>query len=196
MLSTMLDGDDLILWRDAPIIVYSNTIKDAINLQATLVFAKQTSQQVHWYHAIGMYKGLPISDDAITELLDTLPSNKTGGHVGMLLLVLGMPMVIMENFDVTGGVANRSTGILCHVRYCLGNNGKRYLTSCIIELPDFTGGALPHLPLWHIPVISNEVEMNAVELGDCLCKLLAQIDPFLSTTPPPLVITIGHQPEN
>ena len=37
---------------------------------------------------------------------------------------------------------------------------------------------------------------TSVKLGDCLCKLLAQIDPFLSTTPPPPVITIGHQPEN
>ena len=42
---------------------------------------------------------------------------------------------------------------------------------------------------------SDKVQANAVvKLGDCLCKLLAQIHPFLSTTPP--VITIGHQPEN
>ena len=48
------------------------------------------------------------------------------------------------------------------------------------------------------PSSSSEIPISPsciVELGDCLCKLLVQIDPFLSTTPP-LVITIGHQPEN
>ena len=103
-----------------------------------------------------MYKGLPISDDAITELLDMLPSNKTGGRVGALPLVLGMPVVITENFNVAGGVVNGNTSILCHVHYCLGDDGKRYLTSCVIELPDFTGGALPHLPPQHVPVIVEQ----------------------------------------
>ena len=43
--------------------------------------------------------------------------------------------------------------------------------------------------------LSDITTNHTVKLGDCLCKLLAQIDPFLSTTPPP-VIAIGHQPEN
>ena len=37
------------------------------------------------------------------------------------------------------------------------------------------------------PSSSSEIPISpscVVELGDCLCKLLAQIDPFLSTTPP------------
>jgi len=29
--------------------------------------------------------------------------------------VLGMPVVITENFDVAGGIVNGSTGILCKV---------------------------------------------------------------------------------
>ena len=41
----------------------------------------------------------------------------------------------------------------------------------------------------------EEEEEDGVKLGDCLCKLLAQIDHF-SQLPPPPVITIGHQPEN
>ena len=161
MLSGALDGDDLDSWRDAPVIVYSNAIKDAINLQATLSFARKTGQQVHWYHALDTYKGLPVNDDAIIDLLDTLPSNKTGSRLGALPLVLGMPVVITENFDVAGGVVNGSTGILRHIRYRLGDNGKRYLTSCIIELPDLTGATLPHLPPKHVPVIPNDVEMNS-----------------------------------
>ena len=139
MLSTALDGDDPSSWRDVRIVVYSNAIKDAVNLQATLAFARRTGQRVHWYHALDTYKGLPINDNALVELLDTLPSNKTGNRVGALPLVLGMPVVIMENFDVASGIVNGSTGILRHVRFRLGDDDKRYLTSCIVELPDFTG---------------------------------------------------------
>jgi len=161
MLSTALDADDLSEWRDVRIIVYSNAIKDAINLQATLAFARRTGQQVHWYHALDTYKGLPINDNAVVELLDTLPSNKTGNRIGALPLVLGMPVVITENFDIASGVVNGSVGNLRHVRYRLGDDGKRYLTSCIVELPDFLGEALPHLPPKYVPIIPNEVEMKS-----------------------------------
>jgi hypothetical protein len=146
-----LHGNDQNLWRDAPIVVYSNAIKDAINLQATLAFARRTGQQVYWYRAVDTYKGLPIDDDAIIELLDTLPSNKTGGRVGALPLVLGMPVVVTENFDVQGGVVNGSTGTLRHIRYRSDDDGKRYLTSCVVELPDFTGETCSHtchLSMW------------------------------------------------
>lgn len=161
MLSNVLNGDNLGSWTDAPVVVYSNAIKDAINLQATLAFARRTGQQVHWYHAVDTYKGLAIDDDAITELLDTLPSNKTGGRIGALPLVLGMPVVVTENFDVAGGVVNGSAGVLRHVRYNNGDDGKRYLTSCIVELPDFTGDDLPHLPPKHVPILPNDTEMRS-----------------------------------
>ena len=60
-------------WQGAPVIVYNNAIKDAINIEATLAFARCTSQQVHWYYAVDTYHGKAIEDDAIIDLLDTLP---------------------------------------------------------------------------------------------------------------------------
>ena len=160
LLRNVIDDEHKYLWHDAPMIVYSNAIKDAINLHATLAFARRTGQCVHWYHSIDTYKGKPIKDSAIIDLLDTLPSNKTGGRIGALPLVLGMPVVITENFDVMGGIVNGSKGTLRKVRYRVGDDEKRYLTSCIVELPDLTTDPLPNLPPRFAAVLPDEVEMK------------------------------------
>ena len=57
MLRNVLEKEKMLNthWHDAPMIVYSNAIKDAINLQATLVFARHTGQHVQWYHAVDTY---------------------------------------------------------------------------------------------------------------------------------------------
>ena len=161
LLTTALDKESCHEWHGAPMIVYTNAIKDAINIEATMAFAKRTSQQVHWYHAVDTHKGKPIRDGAISDLLDTLPSNKTGGRVGALPLVLGMPVVLTENIDVAGGIVNGSTGILRKVRYRVDDDDRRFITSCIVELPDVTSDALPNLPPKHVAVLPNNVEMKS-----------------------------------
>lgn len=141
-------------------VVYTNAIKDAINLEATIAFARRTGQQVHWYQAVDTYRGKPIEDEAIDNLLDTLPSNKTGGRIRSLPLVLGMPVIITENFDVVGGIVNGSTGILRKVRYRVDDADRRYLTSCIVELPDAMTDVLPSLPQKHVAVLPDTMEMK------------------------------------
>jgi hypothetical protein len=160
LLSVALDHTLRPQWRSAPVIVYMNAIRDAVNVEATMAFARQTNQRVHWYHAVDTYCGHTIEDSAITDLLDSMPSNKTGGRVGALPLVLGMPVIISENLDVSGGIVNGSIGILRKVRYRI-NDEKRYLTSCIVEVTDGMGDELPHLPSEHVAVLSGTAEMTA-----------------------------------
>ena len=160
LLSTALDNQSQAQWQRVPIVVYTNAIKDAINLEATKTFARKTGQQIQWYHAVDTYRGKQIDDEAINDVLDTMPSNKTGGRMRVLPLVLGMPIVVTENFDVSGGIVNGSTGILRKVRYCVDDANKRYLTSCIVELPGATADALPNLPPKHVAVLPNETEMK------------------------------------
>ena len=161
LLSTVLKSNDAsrLDWQSASMIVYTNAIKDAINLEATMAFARRTNQQVHWYHAQDTYLGKPIKDVAICDLLDELPSNKTGGRIRALPLVLGMPVMITENFDVAGGIVNGSTSTLRKVRYRVVDD-RRYLTSCIVELSSITADPLPNLPLNHVAVLPSEVEMK------------------------------------
>ncbi|KAF9780997.1 hypothetical protein BJ322DRAFT_984036, partial [Thelephora terrestris] len=83
----------------------------------------------------------------------------TGGRVRDLPLVLGMPVMITENFDVIGGIVNGSTGILRKVWYRVDGTNRRYITSCIVELPDTTADALPNLPPRYVAVLPNTVEM-------------------------------------
>ena len=159
LLSVALDDTLRPQWENAPMIVYTNAIKDAINIEATMAFARRTGQQVDLYYAVDTYHGKAIEDDAITGLLDTLPSNKTGGRIRALPLVLGMPVVITENFDVAGGIVNGSTGILRQVRYRVDGD-RRYLTSCIVELTGTSTDALPNLPPKHAAVLPSDVEMK------------------------------------
>ena len=126
------------------------------------MFAWRTGQCVHWYHVTDTYRGQPIEDAAIIDLLDTLPSNKTSGRLGALPLVLGMPVVITKNFDVMGGVVNGSKGVLHKVHYCVGDYGKKYLTSCVVELPELTTDPLPNLPAGLVAVLPNKVEMKSL----------------------------------
>jgi hypothetical protein len=119
---------------------------------------------------VGSYCGKPIEDDAISDLLDMLLSNKTGGRLCALPLVLGMPIVITENFDVAGGVVNGSTSILHKVHYHVDDD-KRYLTYCIVEVSDVTADALPHLPPKHVAVLPGEVEMKAFRHPNSGCSV-------------------------
>ena len=160
LLRTALDDTLRPQWQNAPMIVYTNAIKDAINIEATVAFAGRTGQQVSWYHAVDTYCRKPIEDNTITDILSSLPSNKTGGRIRALPLVLGMPVMITENFDVAGGIVNGSTGILRKVRYRVDDD-KRYITSCIVELADAVADSLPNLPPKHVAVLPDEVEMKA-----------------------------------
>jgi hypothetical protein len=162
LLSNVLDDGSQTQWQCVPIVVYTNAIKDAINLQATKTFAKRTGREIYWYHAVDTYRGNPIEDEAINNVLDTMPSNKTGGRLRVLPLVLGMPIVVTQNFDVAGGIVNGSTGFLRRVRYRVDGANRRYLTSCIVELPDATADALPNLPPNHFAVLPDNAEMKSL----------------------------------
>jgi ATP-dependent exoDNAse (exonuclease V) alpha subunit len=71
-----------------------------------------------------------------------------------------MPVIITENFDVVGGIINGSAGTLRKVRYRVDDADRRYLTSCIVELPDVTADALPNLPPKHVTVLPKAIEMK------------------------------------
>ncbi|KAJ7751380.1 hypothetical protein B0H16DRAFT_1243404, partial [Mycena metata] len=74
----------------------------------------------------------------------------TNSRLGRIPLVIGMPVMISQNFDVQGGVVNGCTGTLISVRYQVGGDGKRYALSCVVDAPDTTPGILPDLPNHHV----------------------------------------------
>ena len=157
-------GEDLSTdgWQNAPIIVSENAVKDMINVRAALAFAERTRQAIQWFDAVDTYRGAEITDPDVREYLLAQPSGKTGQRLGKLPVVLGMPVIVNQNFDVEGGLVNGSFGYLRDYRFRTDENGIRTLTSCIVEIPDLTCDPLPHLPAKHVAIISDTVEMRSI----------------------------------
>ena len=150
------------LWRKAPVIVSENAVKDAINVRATLAFAERTHQTVQWFEAIDTYYGKKISDMDVREYMLAQPSGKTGQRLGKFPLVLGMPVVVNQNFDVSSGLVNGSFGYLREFRFQEDEKGVRSLKSCVVEVPGINCNPLPHLPPNHVAVISDTVDMRPI----------------------------------
>lgn len=122
-------------WHEAPIIVTENAQKDALNKHAAKAFAKRTNRQLHWYYAIDTHQGKIVSEDIQKHLL-TLNSGTTNQRLGKIPLVIGMPVMITQNYDVEGGIVNGCTGILKKIRYTTDLNGNRNALSCVVESPN------------------------------------------------------------
>ena len=149
-------------WRNAPMIVSENAVKDAINVEATLAFADRTNQPVHWFEAVDTYRGEKIMNPHVREYMLAQPSGKTGQRLGKIPLVLGMPVIVNQNFDVGGGLVNGSLGYLREFRPQEDEDGIRSLKSCVIEVPDITCDPLPHLPPKHVAILSDTTEMRPI----------------------------------
>ena len=157
-------GEDLSAdnWQRAPIIVSENAVKDAINVRATVAFARRTHQTVQWFDAEDRYLRKKINDPRVREYFLSQPSGKTGQRLGKLPLVLGMPVIVNQNFDIGGGLVNGSLGYLRDYRFRTDKDGIRMLTSCIVEIPDLTSEPLPHLPPNHVAIVADTVDMRSI----------------------------------
>ncbi|KAJ4493163.1 hypothetical protein C8J55DRAFT_394788, partial [Lentinula edodes] len=61
-------------------------------------------------------------------------------------LVIGMPIMIMQNFDIQGGVVNGCHGVLKSIRYRLDDQGCRHAISCVVSASNISAEtALPYL---------------------------------------------------
>ena len=136
-------------WQKAPIIVANNATRDAINVRAIEAFAERTGRDLHWYHAIDTHKKAVITDETLIESLESQHSGRTKHRLRRIPLVMGMPVSINQNFDVNAGVVNGSWRYLRGVRYSCGNDGRRYLRSCVVEIPGADAVDMPHLAEHH-----------------------------------------------
>jgi hypothetical protein len=151
-LSTNLDIDwHSEKWKDAPIIVAENAMKDALNERMAQNYARSTRKPLHWYYSVDTHsRNTPIENPVLKERLSALDSGKTNFRLGRIPLVIGMPVTISQNFDVPGGVVNGCMGKLISVRYRLGDDGRRYALSCVIEAPNTVPDIIPELPKHHV----------------------------------------------
>ena len=147
-------------WRGAPVIVTSNATRDAINIRATKAFADRTGRELHWYHAVDTYKRSVITDPELIEGLEAQHSGQTKHRLRRIPLVLGMPVSINQNFDVRAGVVNGSWGYLRAVRFTTDVERRRYLSSCVVDIPGSDTVEMDYLPEHHFPVLPDVTELK------------------------------------
>ncbi|KAM5533946.1 hypothetical protein V8D89_012371 [Ganoderma adspersum] len=165
-------------WKHAPVIVSDNATKDAINEQAACTFAHNTGQELHWYHATDHYRGKPIVDQVVLDRLRELPSGCTAHCLGSIPLVLGMPIIISQNFDIAGGIVNGSIGTLTKIRYTTDSlSSQCHLILCVVHLPDSAACQMPDLDDNEFSVLQDTVKMMFKYLytGQQLTALRTQV---------------------
>ncbi|KAF5326514.1 hypothetical protein D9611_000713 [Ephemerocybe angulata] len=150
------------MWQDAPIIVSNNAAKDALNERAALAFAQRTGRELHWYYATDTRLRQPIGDSKLRDYLHSLDSGRTGHRQGRVPLVVGMPVMVMQNFDVEGGIVNGTTGTLKRVRYRLDDDGLRHAISCVVDSPAITADVLPGLEASCAAVLEDTIDLRFV----------------------------------
>jgi len=155
-----MSSSDWNIARKAPIIVYQNDLKDALNIEGAKAFARATGQELHWYYAYDTHGDQQIENPQMTEVLNSLHSGKTKQRLGKIPLVPGMPVTVTLNFDVEGGVVNGSRGTLKTIRYKIGKDGRRYATSCIVRLDGTSSEKLPGLNKNEAAVLAEEVSLK------------------------------------
>ncbi len=136
-----------------------NEVKDALNVRATLDFARRTKQNVHWYYATDIHAKQIVSDVALKKHLECMHSGRTNQRLGKIPLVIGMPVMISQNFNVDAGIVNGCIGTLEKVRYWTDSNGRQHATSCEIIAPETTGEDLPNLSHRHVVALQDTVDM-------------------------------------
>ncbi|KIK53151.1 hypothetical protein GYMLUDRAFT_179295, partial [Collybiopsis luxurians FD-317 M1] len=61
-----------------------------------------------------------------------LDSGKTNQRLGKIPLVIGMPVVITQNFDMESGIVNGCHGTLKSIQYRIDSSGQRHAISCVV----------------------------------------------------------------
>ena len=121
---------------------------------------------LHWYHAIDTHQHNIVTDPTLNAYLEKLNSGVTNQQLGKIPLVIigywviGMPVMIAQNYDVENGIVNGCTGILKKIRYQKNAQGIRYATSCVVESSTITGAPLPTLELHQAVVLQDTINMT------------------------------------
>ncbi|EIW62577.1 uncharacterized protein TRAVEDRAFT_91307, partial [Trametes versicolor FP-101664 SS1] len=85
-------------------------------------------------------------------------SGETSQRLTKIPLVLGMPVILSQNYDVSGGIVNGSIGTLLSIRFEKDEaSGRRYLISCTVKIDDVPAPAMTNMVEGQFPVMQDTV---------------------------------------
>ena len=73
--------------------------------------------------------------------------------------MIGMQVMITQNFDVESGIVNRCVGMLVSVHYTVDNAGICHAVSCVIYTPSMSEQQLPYLEHFHSIVLVDTMDI-------------------------------------
>ena len=124
------------------------------------LFAKETGQKLQWYYAKDKCQQKLVTDRNLRDYLSHLPSGQTQQCLGHIPLILGMPILISQNFNMEGGVVNRSRGTVSHICYHIDEHGYHHLLSVIIHISDSSEELLGNLPPHDLPILADTTDIT------------------------------------
>lgn len=131
--------------KAAPLITYTNYVRNAHNWNSTEAFARYTGQDFAIYYAedsVGRVgHQIILTGQNAHDAWDTPIKAKAKDLSGRLPLVIGMPIFIVDNITVELGVSKGSGGKLVGVKYDV-RNGRRYAISVDVDVPAYTSSDL------------------------------------------------------
>lgn len=110
------DVRSLSKFRDAPVIVGSKDVRDAINVKYVSFHAKRLGQPVYMYHSRDFVRRSLVVGSA-RDRLWSLSSRETGDSPGRLPLFCGMKVMVTENLAFSKGIVNGVEGIVEDIKY-------------------------------------------------------------------------------
>lgn len=144
--------DELHDFADAPVIVGSKTLRDALNVNLLQSHASRLNQQPHLYHSIDSVRGKAAKDHLASHLWN-LPSRRTNESLGQLPAFVGMRVMITENLSVPFKIVNGSEGTITEIRYGKDEEGRRFadvmyvkVDECEMCAPGLEQGVVPIFP--------------------------------------------------
>lgn len=126
--------ESLPTFRDAPVIVGSRDIRDAINVKLIAYHAKRLGQAVNVYHSRDFHQRQPVAG-TVRERFWGMSSRETRDSLGRLPLFLGMKVMVMDNLAFGNGVVNGSEGTVHDIKYEVDEDGRRYASVVYVRIP-------------------------------------------------------------
>jgi Helitron helicase-like domain at N-terminus/PIF1-like helicase len=112
-------------FAEAPVIVSTKAVRDALNLYLTRLYGAKCGREVNVYYSEDRFERKPLEDDVQARLW-RVSSTVANDALGRLPLFPGQKVMVTENVAISFGVVNGTEGIIEDVRYRMDTEGRRF----------------------------------------------------------------------
>ena len=149
--------EELRQFADAPVIVGSKVLRDAINTRRASHHAAAMNETCHLYHARDKINRAPVHP-RLREPLWDVPSTKSEDSLGRIPLFRGMKVMIQENLAFSHGLVNGAEGTVEEVLW-EEVDGCRYATVAYVRVPG-SGMTCPEKGSDIVPIFPEVVKFE------------------------------------